>query len=109
MGGTVKSIDDGRRKIDRVDRKLVQLLNDRAAFAKQIGRLKKRLGLDVYSPEREEEILRNVMKWNKGSLPPDVLRRLYERVLDESRTLERTAMEESNSVPSRKKKRRRPR
>ncbi len=109
MGGTVKSIDDGRRKIDQVDRKLVRLLNDRAAFAKQIGRLKKRLGLDVYSPEREEEILRNVMKWNKGSLPADVLRRLYERVLDESRTLERTAMEESNSVPSRQKKRRRPR
>ncbi len=86
------TIDDWRKRIDRVDRQLVSLLNERARLAEEIGKLKERLGLDVYSPEREEEILRNVIRWNDGPMPVGVLRRLYERILDESRTLEKIAM-----------------
>ena len=111
------TIDDWRKKIDKVDKKLVNFLNERARFAQEIGKLKQRLGLDAYSPEREEEILRNVMEWNEGPLPVDVLRRLYERILDESRTLERTAIlnrqqkspPEGSSLRSPKSKRKRSR
>jgi chorismate mutase len=88
----MRSIEDWRKKIDFVDKRLVRLLNQRAKFTERIGRLKEKRGLGVYSPSREEQILRNVMRWNKGPLPIDVLRRLYERILDESRTLEREAM-----------------
>ncbi len=86
------TIEDWRRKIDKLDRKLVKLLNERAKHTDEIGKLKEKRGLDAYSPSREEKILRNVLRWNKGPLPTDVLRRLYERILDESRTLEREAM-----------------
>jgi chorismate mutase len=86
------TIEDWRKKIDRLDRKLVRLLNQRAKFTDEIGKIKEKRGLDTYSPAREEEVLRNVMKWNAGPLPGEVLRRLYERVLDESRTLEKEAM-----------------
>ena len=86
------TIEDWRRRIDKLDRKLVKLLNERAKYTDEIGKLKEKRGLNAYSPSREEKILRNVLKCNKGPLPTDVLRRLYERILDESRTLEREAM-----------------
>jgi chorismate mutase len=86
------TIEDWRKKIDRLDKRLVRLLNERAKFTDEIGKVKQKRGLDAYSPAREEEVLRNVMKWNAGPLPVDVLRRLYERILDESRTLEKEAM-----------------
>jgi chorismate mutase len=86
------TIGDWRKRIDRVDKQLVSLLNERARLAEEIGKLKKKLGLEAYSPKREEEILRNVIRWNDGPMPVDVLRRLYERILDESRTLEQIAM-----------------
>ena len=88
------TIDDWRKKIDMLDKRIVRLLNERAKYTGEIGKLKQKRGLDAYSPEREEEILRNVLKWNEGSLPTDVLRRLYERILDESRTLEREAIQD---------------
>ena len=86
------TIDDWRKRIDRLDKRLVRLLNQRARFTDEIGKLKQKRGLNAYSPAREEEVLRNVMKWNDGPLPAEVLRRLYERILDESRTLEKEAM-----------------
>lgn len=92
----MSTIDDWRRKIDKLDKRLVKLLNERARYTVNIGKLKERRGLDAYSPTREEAIFRNVMKWNEGPLPADVLHRLYERILDESRTLEGKAMQNRN-------------
>ncbi len=86
------AIDEWRKKIDQLDKKLVELLNERAKCTDEIGKLKQEYGLDAYSPEREGEILRNVLQWNKGPMPVEALRRLYERILDESRKLEREAM-----------------
>jgi chorismate mutase len=87
------TIEDWRRRIDQLDKKLVTLLNERAKFTGEIGKIKEKRRLPAYSPSREEEILRSVQKWNKGPLPAEVLRRLYERILDESRTLEKEAMD----------------
>jgi chorismate mutase len=88
------TIEDWRKRIDKLDKRIVALLNERAKFTGEIGKIKEKRGLPAYSPAREEEILRSVMKWNKGPLPAEVLRRLYERILDESRTLEKEAMDE---------------
>jgi chorismate mutase len=85
-------IEEWRDKIDDLDRKLVDLLNERAQYADEIGKIKERLGLDAYSPSREEDVLRNVLGHNKGPLTGSALRRLFERIIDESRKLEREAM-----------------
>jgi chorismate mutase len=84
-------IDGWRNRIDTIDEQLVRLLNSRSACAVEIGRLKRRLGLPVYSPEREAWILERVMRDNPGPLEPTAVRRVFERIIDESRRLERLA------------------
>ncbi len=83
-----------RKKIDRLDRLIVKLLNRRAQYADEIGKIKEKLGLDVYSPEREKQVIENVSRTNPGPLTDDAVRRLYERIIDESRRLERESAEE---------------
>ena len=86
-------IEQWRRRIDQIDGQLMSLLNSRSACAVEIGRIKRRLGLPVYSPEREAWILERVMRDNPGPLDPMAVRRVFERVIDESRRLERLAGE----------------
>src|SRR5919198_6151526 len=85
------TLDDLRNDIDRVDEVLVRLLNERARCACEIGRLKKTLGIDVYQPEREKQVLEHVRSIAvEGPLGPDAIARLFERIIDEARRLERT-------------------
>jgi chorismate mutase len=86
-------IERWRKRIDEIDRQLLGLLNSRAACAVEIGRLKRQVGLPVYSPEREAWILDRVVRENTGPLDPLAVRHLFERVIDESRRLERLAAE----------------
>ena len=84
------SLDDLRNDIDRVDEVLVRLLNERARCACEIGRLKKALGVDVYQPDREKQVLDHVRGVAaEGPLGPDAIARLFERIIDEARRLER--------------------
>jgi len=78
-----------REAIDRVDDVLVKLLNQRARYAVEIGEIKGTLALPVYSPEREKEVLRHVEEASAGPLEPFAVRRLFERIIDESRRVER--------------------
>src|SRR5262250_2501441 len=78
----MRTLDDLRNDIDRVDEVLVRLLNERARVACEIGQLKKELGVEVYQPEREKQVLAHV----RGS---DAIARLFERIIDEARRLER--------------------
>ena len=87
----MKDIDDLRQRIDWIDEQLVRLLNARAECALQLGHLKKGLGLDIYQPQREQEVLGNVQRLNTGPLDDGAIRRLFERVIDEARRLERVA------------------
>ncbi|MGB2869318.1 MAG: chorismate mutase [Bacteroidota bacterium] len=93
-------IDKWRKKIDEIDLKLVKLLNERAHSAAEIGKVKQTLGLDAYSPEREEEVMKNVTESNHGPLSVHAIRRLFERIIDESRSVERTAMQDKSKKPS---------
>ncbi len=84
-------LDDLRRRIDDLDEQLVRLLSARAACALEIGREKKAAGLEIYQPSREADVLNHVQSVNPGPLDDGAIRRLFERVIDEARRLERIA------------------
>lgn len=89
------TLDDLRNDIDRVDEVLVRLLNERARVACEIGKLKKTLGIEVYQPEREKQVLQHVRGVaSEGPLGPEAIARLFERIIDEARRLERRLMHE---------------
>ena len=76
------TLEELRRDIDRVDEVLVRLLNERARCACEIGRLKKELGVDVYQPEREKQVLEHVRSVAaEGPLGPEAIARLFERII----------------------------
>jgi chorismate mutase len=87
----VTRLDELRRQIDEIDEQLVRLLSARAACALEIGREKKAAGLEIYQPTRETEVLGHVQSINPGPLDDGAIRRLFERVIDEARRLERIA------------------
>ncbi len=90
-------LDDWRRRIDEIDRRLVELLNERSRCVAEIGRLKHAANLPLYQPERERQILENVERANPGPLPDTAIRRLFERILDEARSIERATMQEAGA------------
>ena len=81
---------ESRAKIDEVDRKIVELLNERTRAVEKIGAAKEAASLPVYEPKREDDVYRNILGHNQGPLTPDALRRIFERVIDEMRSLQRS-------------------
>ena len=94
----MSDLDGWRKRIDEIDQQLVKLLNERSRCAVEIGHFKKKLSLPAWQPEREAEILRNVVKSNPGPLDDAAIRRLFERIIDEARSLERHAMDNASSI-----------
>jgi chorismate mutase len=82
-------IADWRKKIDDLDRQLVQLLNARALAAHEIGKLKRNTSMPIYEPEREKTIFENVRQANHGPLPDGDLRQVYERIIDVMRKIQK--------------------
>ena len=92
----MSDLDGWRKRIDDIDQQLVKLLNDRSQCAVEVGHLKKKLSLGAWQPQREAEILRNVVKSNRGPLDDAAIRRLFERIIDEARALERRSMKDES-------------
>lgn len=82
-------IDHWRKKIDEVDEQLLQLLNLRARYTLEIGKIKKAKNLPIYDPERERQIFKRLETLNQGPLSNKAVVRLFERIIDESRHLEK--------------------
>lgn len=82
---------DFRRRIDDIDEQLVKLLNVRASIALEIGRIKHANNEPIYQPGREAEVLAHVRDVNPGPLDEGAVSRLFERIIDEARRLERLA------------------
>jgi chorismate mutase len=80
-----------RDRIDEIDARLVSLLSERAACAVSIGHLKRALGMALYQPAREGEVHDHVCRLNRGPLDDEAIRRLFERIIDEARRLDRVA------------------
>ncbi len=78
-----------RKQIDELDRKLVDLLNQRARAAVEIGRLKRNTDLPVYEPQREQEVIANAQKCNAGPLAGRDLAQIYERIMDVMRSIQK--------------------
>ena len=88
-----REIEAWRKRIDQIDSQLMGLLNSRSACAVEIGKLKHAAGLPIYSPEREKSILERVVRENPGPLDPTAIKRVFERIIDEGRRLERVSAE----------------
>lgn len=87
--GSDPALDELRDGIDMLDQAILELLNKRVDYATIIGRIKKAAGEPVYVPRREADVLENVRLSNRGPLGPDAVKRLFERIIDETRSLER--------------------
>jgi chorismate mutase-like protein len=89
----VKALADCRDRINAIDRRLVALLNERTRIVRQIGRIKQECKMPIYEPKREEEVLRNIAESNAGPMANDAARRIFERIIDEMRSLQKLQME----------------
>jgi chorismate mutase-like protein len=85
---SIEKLADCRRRIDAVDVKLVELLNQRTAIVHEIGRIKREFSLPIYEPKREDQVFQNVSSHNPGPLTSEALKRIFERIIDEMRTIQ---------------------
>jgi len=83
------TIESWRKKIDEIDDQILSLLNKRAICAAEIGKIKRSKGMQIYHPEREREIIERLVNKNPGPLDNKSIRTLFERIIDESRRIER--------------------
>lgn len=83
------SILEHRKAIDRIDRQLVRLLNERVRHAREIGALKKQHGEEIYAPHRERTVLARICRLNPGPLPEENLRAIYREIMSGALALEK--------------------
>jgi chorismate mutase len=92
----LRRLEEYRVDIDVLDLRLLELFNERAKIVDKIGDVKREAALPIYEPKREEAVFENVLGHNGGPLSPSAVRRLFERIIDEMRTLQRERMEKEN-------------
>jgi chorismate mutase len=97
MDGALRALDRHRKAIDRLDLGILRLLNQRARIVDRIGAIKREMRMPIYEPRREDEVFRNVTGGNGGPLSEAAVRRLFERIIDEMRTLQRERMEQEEN------------
>jgi chorismate mutase-like protein len=86
-------LEEYRVLIDDVDRRIVALLNERTQVVEEIGRVKRASDLPIYEPRREDQVFANVTGSNPGPMSSEALRRIFERIIDEMRKIQRVRME----------------
>jgi chorismate mutase-like protein len=89
---SIDKLADCRRRIDQLDVKIVELLNQRTEIVHEIGRIKRQFSLPVYEPKREDQVFENVSSHNPGPLNSEALKRIFERIIDEMRTIQQKKM-----------------
>ena len=90
------SLDALRDEIDKLDEVIIRLLDRRARCAYAVGRIKSEMGRPIYEPGREAAVMAHVKQVNTslgGPLTEDAIERLYERVMDEARRIQRVEAE----------------
>ncbi len=83
------SLSEIRKKIDAIDDEMIELLNKRADLVHEVGLVKKKDGIAIYAPEREEQLLRSLVKKSKGRLPAEAIRAIYREIMSASLALEK--------------------
>jgi chorismate mutase-like protein len=89
----LKELEEFRSRIDAVDRNILLLLNERTRIVQQIGKVKQKASMPIYEPRREDAVFENVTRHNTGPLTPEAVRRIFERIIDEMRGVQRARME----------------
>lgn len=85
----MKDLSDWRGRIDEIDREIVKLLNRRAEYVLELAPLKKRNNIDVFDPEREQQVHDNLRAANTGPLSPAAVDRIFDEVMSAMRELQR--------------------
>lgn len=89
---SVEKLADCRKRIDLVDIQILGLLNERTRIVQEIGAVKQQFAMPIYEPKREDAVFRNVQENNAGPLSPEAVKRVFERIIDEMRTVQRDRM-----------------
>ena len=79
-----------RQEIDQIDKKIMDLINQRFLRAKQIGFLKKQHGIQIIDQQRERKIIDRLLQKNSGPLDNDGLRRIFAAIIAEGRNVQHT-------------------
>jgi len=82
-------ITDWRKQIDEIDPKIVELLNQRATAAREIGRIKRNLDMPIREIDRERLVLRNISRANRGPLADTDLHLIFERIIEIMRNIQK--------------------
>ena len=98
-------IDEIRKEIDLIDNQLLRLFSERASLAIDLGQIKKERGLEIYDPDRELEIIEMMLKQNGGPLDEKAVRGLFQRLIDESRRVEKFSVSAEETAETRTIKR----
>jgi chorismate mutase len=89
-----RKLEEYRVTIDDLDRRIVELLNERTRVVEDIGRVKRSVHLPIYEPRREDQVYENISQASAdGPLTKEAVRRIYERIIDEMRMVQRVRME----------------
>ena len=94
---SVEDLGRCRERIDEIDRQILNLLNHRTTIVEEIGRIKQALTMAVYEPKREDQVFANVVTHNPGPLSSEAVRRIFERIIDEMRTVQKLKILQKDS------------
>ena len=87
-------LEEFRVVIDQIDRRIVALLNERTAIVQCIGQVKRESQMAVYEPRREDQVFANIADANRGPIGHEAVRRIFERIIDEMRGIQRARMQD---------------
>lgn len=97
-GHVLKDLTRCRERIDDLDIRLLNILNERTSIVEEIGRIKQDLDLAIYEPKREDQVFANITGHNRGPLSDEAVKRIFERIIDEMRTVQKIKMLERNEA-----------
>ena len=94
----VRALAACRERIDAVDLRILELLNERTSIVEEIGRIKREARMAIYEPKREDAVFRNVLEHNSGPLPAEAVKRVFERIIDEMRKVQKQRIESGDGI-----------
>lgn len=89
-----QKLEELRVVIDQIDRRMVALLNERTEIVECIGRVKRESQMPIYEPRREDQVFANIAEANHGPITHEAVRRIFERIIDEMRGIQRVRMQD---------------
>ena len=93
-------VTDLRQRIDEVDRRILDLLNERVRYVLELAPLKRQKNIPVHEPRREKEVLSKLREQNEGPLSDEAVCRVFEAVMKEMRAVQMLKERHAEEIPS---------